>query len=53
MLVIAVVAFGRHLERPDKFGPFFFTEFQPLQLSQLSKRRGLTPIILDEQGIRL
>ena len=23
MLVIAVVAFGRHLERPDKFGPFF------------------------------
>jgi len=23
MLVIAVVAFGRHLEGSDKFGPFF------------------------------
>lgn len=25
MFVIAVVACGRHLERPDKFGPFFLS----------------------------
>ena len=34
----AVVAFGRHLERPDKFGPFFFTEFQPLQLLRIEHK---------------
>lgn len=53
MLAIAVVAFGRHLERPDKFGSFFLPNFNHSNYPNYPNEVDWFSILLDEQGIKL